>query len=580
MKNLFTGLSAGIQLRYSGTIHDWLTEHVRIPHSARSTHFELTMASWLNAPLEAFANDRVKQICIAAPTGGAKTTFLELLIPYVIAQQPGPMMVAGQNDDMAKEWCESRLLPMLEACEPVRKLYPEDRHQKRKTAILFPHMPLFIVGANMSSLQEKSMRFCYGDETWQWKPGMIEEMKKRHHDRWNRKTILVSQGWDSGCEMGDHYEAGDISEFGAICPGCGQWHKMLWSSIKYEEKVLQNGEFDWAEIAKTVRHECPHCNYPTLDTTQGRRLLSSSGSYRSEGNPHISGNVSFKWTALSVWWITWTDLVFEWLKANDQKKVGNLVPLKQFKQKRLAQIWRHENDAPAVALSADDYLKADFVDGQKIEGESDRFMTIDRQKHHYWVCIRAWRPNGSSKLLWYGKVLTVESMRMLQLRMGVKDMRVFQDGQYDTPSVYDECSRFNWVALHGSGKPGFAHIPRNGKKLSITKFFSPLRKVQSASGGSVNSIHWAVTGVKDVLSRLRETGAPTWSFPKDICEDWLWQVNSEAKIDVVHPTTKAVKQEYRKFRDDNHAWDCEAMQVACAMIFGILPSASPDEDKG
>ena len=557
-------------MRYSGTIQDWLQQNVRLPHSARSTQFDPELAPWLNDPLKAFADDRVKQICLIAPTGGAKTTFLELIVPWVVAQQPGPMLLVGQNDDMSKEWAESRLIPILSSCEPVRKLFPEDRHQKRKTTILFPHMPLFISGANMSSLQEKSMRYCYGDEVWQWKHGMIGEMKKRHHDRWNRKTILVSQGYDEGCELQDEFESCEQFHYGTDCDLCGQWHKMLWTSIKYPEAKLANGEWDLGELAKGVHHECPHCGHRTENTSRARREMLARASYRSENNPHIPGHVAFTWTAMSVWWINWADMVYEWVKANDLKKVGVFENLKQFKQKRLAQMWVEENSAPEVALSADDYLKADFIDGQPIDNEIYRFMTIDVQKLHYWVAIRAWRSDGSSRLLWEGKILTVETIRDLQLRMKVRDLHVGMDSQYDTPKSHEECSRYGWVALHGSGSKNFVHEPKGPRQRAITKLFSKLKQTEAPNGKIVRYAHWANEGVKDQLVRLRSIGAPVWSHPKDISKEWLWQINSEVKKDKIHSTTKQVTQEYVKFRKDNHLWDCEAMQVVFAMMLNVI----------
>jgi hypothetical protein len=569
-KDLFTGINAGIQMRYSGTIQDWLVKNVRLPHSARSTQFDPTLAPWLNDPLAAFADDRVKQICLIAPTGGAKTTFLELVVPWVVAQQPGPMLLVGQNDDMSKEWAESRLLPILASCEPVKKLFPEDRHQKRKTTILFPHMPLFISGANMSSLQEKSMRYCYGDEVWQWKNGMIGEMKKRHHDRWNRKTILVSQGYDEGCELQEEFESCEQFHYGTECSTCGQWHKMLWSSIKYTDAKLANGDWDLGELTKGIYHECPHCGYRTPNTSTARREMLTRASYRSEKNSHVPGYIAFTWTALSVWWINWADMVLEWVKANDLKKTGIFESLKQFKQKRLAQMWVAENSAPEVALSADDYFKADYIDGQPIVGELERFLTIDRQSRHYWVAIRAWCADGSSKLLWEGKVLTVETIRDLQLRMKVKDKRVAMDGQYETPQSYEECSRYGWIAFHGSGSKNFIHEPRNQRHRAVSKLFSKIKEAAAPNGKRVQFAHWANEGVKDQLVRLRSMGAPTWSHPQDVSRDWLWQINSEVKKDIIKPTTKQIVQEYVKFRTDNHLWDCEAMQVVFALMLNLI----------
>jgi hypothetical protein len=529
----------------------------------------------LNDIFRAVTNDRIKQICVRAPTGGGKTTLLEMCVPWIVAQQPGPLLLVGQNDDTSKDWAESRLLPVLEACPPVARLFPEDRHQKRKTSILFPHMALFISGANMSSLQEKSMRYVYGDETWQWKAGMIGEAKKRHHDRWNRKTILVSQGWDEAHDMTGEFDSGEVHEWGSVCECCGEWQKFLWNSLRYDE-AKTGDEWDWNAVRASVRHLCPNCEHITLNTTAARRAMAGRGSYRGEGGNFIRGNISFTYSALAVWWIDWADLVVEWLKANDDKKRGVMEPLRQFKQKRLAQVWEEERVAPVLHFEAADYLKADFTDGQQIDGEIMRFMSIDRQRDHFWVLCRAARADGTSRLIWEGKVLTVETIRELQKRLKVGDKRTLMDAQYETGKAYSDCAEYGWTALHGSGQDGFAHA---GPRVTTKKFFSPIKEATAPNGKRCRYIFWSNEGIKDELTRLRGQGSPMWEFPRDVSRDYLSHLNSEVKKDVVDKVTKHIKQRYVKFKNDNHLWDCEAMVVAAMVMLNLLKSEPVDTGK-
>lgn len=570
---LIEGFCAGIQTAFDGSTLDWIERHVTLPHSARSVQFDRESAPWLNPIIEAISNDAIKQVCVRAPTGGAKTTLLEVITPYIIAQAPGPMLITGQTDETAKEWAETRLIPVLEKCAPVADLFPANRHDKRKTTIIFPHMPLLVGGANMSNLQEKSMRYCWGDEVWQWKRGMVGEMKKRHHDRWNRKTVLVTQGWDEGHDMDEEFHNGENLVYGFTCPDCGQWQKYLFDQIKYTETRTGEGDLDAGAIEQSVYYQCSGCERRFADTSAERRTLAAAASYQSEGNNHLSGHVSFTYPAYAVWWIPWAAMVIEWTKANDQKKNGNLEPLKQFVQKRKAEVWKRQNDAPVISLAASDYRKGEYADGQTWEGELYRFMTIDRQRDHFWVAVRAWKADGSSRLLWEGKVLTVETARQLQERLNVRDAMTFQDAQHFTGYVYDDCAKYGWTALHGSGYAGFEHHPRNGKV--IRRFYSPVKQANAPSGGLINYIFWSNEGVKDELTKLRAAGKPRWEHPADVSQDWLYQINSEVKKDVVNKNDGQTSMRYVKFRA-NHLWDCEAMQVASAMMMGALSGDNPE----
>lgn len=578
MKNpVFDGLWHGSAPKFKGPAVDWLVENVRLPHSARSTYFDPSLAPWLNDIIAAVQDDDIQQISICAPTGGAKTTLLELIIPYIIAQQPGPALLVSQNDDEAKDWADSRLTAILDGCEPVRKLYPSDRHMKRKTSIIFPHMPVFICGANMSSLQAKSMRYCIGDETWQWKLGMIGEMKKRHHDRWNRKTILVTQGWDQGHDMDQEFGSGALHEWGYTCANCCKWSKYQWSDLIYEEVKFEDGTWNWDAISKSIFHVCPKCEHKSPNTVAARRSLSDRSSYQRQENNCVAKHVSFHWPAWAVHWVEWGDIVREWIVANDKKHRGDINPLKQWTQKRAAQVWKHESDLPAVQLLSGNYQKADYVEGQLIDNEVLRVMTIDRQRDHFWALARAWRADGSSRLIWEGKVLTEETIRGLQLQLKIRDKLVFQDAHYEPGPVYDTCAKWGWTALHGSGQDGFLHF-KPGAKKPMKKFYSPWKIASAPSGGKASYVSWSNEGIKDCLSQLRARGTPYWEFPVDVSQEWLAQMNSEVKRERINSKTKKLKMEWVKLKP-NHLWDCEAMQVAVAMMVEILRVDPPDEDK-
>jgi len=103
-----------------------------------------------------------------------------------------------------------------------------------------------------------------------------------------------------------------------------------------------------------------------------------------------------------------------------------------------------------------------------------------------------------------------------------------------------------------------------------------VKEATAPSGKRCRYIFWSNEGVKDELVRLRAAGSPQWEFPADVSAEYLDHLNSEIKKDLVDKVTKAVKQRYVKFKKDNHLWDCEAMQVAAAMMLGVIKGASAD----
>ena len=571
MNALIDGLKIGIKLAYSGTILDWATDHVCFPNSDRASKFDPSIAPWLNDPLLAASDDETTQVFLRAPTGGGKTTMMETLACFIVAQKPGPTLFVGQTDDMVKDWTESRLLPIFHECQPVKDLFPEDRHALRKTTILFPHMVMFAGGANMTNLQEKSMRYCVGDEVWRWKSGMIRELKARHHDRWNRKTLLVSQGWDAGHEADAEWESGTREVWGWTCSHCGNWQRYLFDHIEYDVERDEKNNVLWDKVQDSIKMKCEHCNAKYYDTSVTRRNLSSMSSYKAM-NPHpVRGHRSFEYPAYAVWWVPWFNIVKEWVEANEAKSSGNLEPLKQFIQKRKAQTWQDEIVSNLPEISTADYSKSEYLEGQKIDGEHRRFMCVDKQRDHFWCVVRAFRVDGSSMLLHESRPLTWETLDAIQQQFNIVPRCVVVDAGYDTPLVYEQCARRGWTASHGSGQDKFYHM-ENGKRY--IRFVSKIEGAQAGSHGlKCAYFFYSNEGIKDKLSSLRQQDAvPKWEVSRDVSDDYRKQMLSEMKKDTINSRTKQVEQRWVRIGGrPNHLWDCECIAIASAMLAGVLP---------
>jgi phage terminase large subunit GpA-like protein len=556
-------------------VTEWCSKYVKLPHSARSPQFDISSTPWLKEPMQVTADNDNKEVVIVAPVGSGKTTLFEGLIPWIISEEPGGTLVALQTDSEASTWAETRLNPSLQLCEPIKNLFPEDRHKKRKTEIIFPHMPLLIGGANLSTLQSKSMRWVIGDEVWIWKQGMIEEARRRTHDRWNSRCLFVSQGSFEGDDFHEAYKQTDQRIFKWLCSKCNTRNAWNFKYLIYDETRDSNDRIIESEIEQTARLKCPECEHEYKDNVATRRALSDSSIYESTNPAARTGYIGFNYSALCVWWIPWGKLAVEYAKANEAKKQGVLKPLSQFIQKRLAEFWADEIGSNMSALIAADYKKSEFVDGSLWDGEFYRFMTVDVQRDHFWAVIRAWKPDGSSRLIYENKILTWESIREIQKQYKVQDACTAIDSQYRTDEAYSRCGQFGWTALHGSGKDHFTHIVR---KKHIKKLYSPFNYAVSSTGKRARYCHWSNEKVKDILSLLRSGQGVSWEVPQDISENYLKQIDSEVKKDFVNTQDKSVKYRWVKIKKDNHIWDCETMNLLMAIMINIVVVPDAIED--
>lgn len=529
----------------------------------------------MSALLQVIVSGQFRELVICACTGAGKTTLLEVLTCYVIALDPGPMLIVGQTDETAKDWAETRLMPVLSACEPVRELYPADRHKVRKTEIILPHMPIFVTGAKMTSLQEKSVQWAFADEVWRWDQGRMQELRARHHDRWNRRSIFVSQGSDETHDFHESWQRGTRTEIHFYCPQCGCLQPYDWGQVIIP--TGDEGEFASLETVKNgTRYRCVKCAQEMQDTAANRRAMADRQVLVDQHTEALSGVFSVRVPALAVWWIPWGDMAVEWVLAQKAKKDGDLQPLKQFITKRLAQFWKEEESVPWGALMGAGYTLRDFSAGQKWPGEAYRFLTVDVQLDHFWWTVRVWKIDGTSRLLGCGKAFQPDQLKSLQHQYGVKDALVLVDAQFKTGEVYDWCAKWGWTALHGSGADGFRHVDRKGR--AVRKFFSPVQQAAAPSGGRCRYAFWANEPVKDRLAALRGGSGAAWETPDDVPEEYAKQIDSEMKKEIVNRKTGAVTVQWVRVRKANHLWDCEAMQVAGAMMMGVLAGEAMVED--
>ena len=567
MSILLEAFADGLKPSTDLGIVGWCEKHVDLPFSARAQKFDCSYSPWLRQILEAIGDNRNKQVVVKAPTGGGKTTLFEALAMYVPVEDPGNMLIVFQTDNEAKEWSDTRLDKVVDACKPLQAFLPADRHKRKKTEIIFPHMDLIIGAANYSTLQSKSIRWVIMNEVWLYKRGMIGEAKKRTHDRWNSRLILCSQGSFEGDDFDNEFNEGTIYVYHWRCEGCDNLIEWKFDDIKYTKIYGDDGKCDINETQKTVFMECPECQKQYSNDGRTRRRLSTQSEYVITKHG-LSRHVSFNLSAECLWYVDWAELVKEFINAQNKIALGDKSALQQFVQKREAKTWKHETEEAREALMLSTYSKSEYLDGKKINDEFCRFLTVDVQQDHFWFCCRAWRQDGSSMLISEGKALTFETLESLRIQYKVNPQCLLIDSQYRTDEIYKHCAYYKWIALKGADKLGFDTITKTGKK--VLKPYSKIATAQTTAGTHAKYLYWSNESIKDLLVILRNGESHEWALPSDLSDDFKTQIDSESKKEVIDKATGNVKLRWVRTKKHNHLWDCECMQLVGAIIFGLI----------
>jgi hypothetical protein len=549
---------------------------VHLPNSQHGQKYQISANPSHGPVLDEFKNPETREIAVVAPTGWGKTTVFEVLNTYVVAEAPGDTLMVGQTEPMIKKWVKSRMQKVWKSSPCTSRLLPSGAAMTN-LAVIFPHMNWFAAPANETSLQESSMTNCFGDEPWRWDPGMIGYFMKRMHDRWNRKALLQSQGGTEGGEWHEFARLGKWMDCQHVCPSCETAQGFSWEMFQYEQIRDGNDEFDWPAIFETVRLRCQSCGEEFADTEKNRRKWAGGKEYKWNGNRHLPGRVTFNASFLSVWRIAWSEVVKEWILAQDAKRRGDLTKLQQIINQRFAQFWAEPSDTPVLEQKGDPYRKKAYHEGEKCEGEHFRFMTIDVQKGHFWAVIRAWKLGGEGRLLWEGKVLAWENLRHLQSRYGLENRHVFADGRYEPEMVAKECEKARtekddqpWNML--MGETGDGYRVKISPKRTVRRVYSDFIHSRSMAGFRYRFIKFSNLLAKNQLAVLM--GGDGFGIPVDVSKQYQAQLQSEKKVE--KSPGKWEWQPIKKTHSNNHLWDCEVMQVVAACLFKVLVATVED----
>lgn len=537
--------------------------------------------------MAAMGDYETRHIVCPWPTGAGKSTMAEAMVPYVVNEDPGPMMYLSQTDTDAKFWWETRGKPAMQSVMSCKMMLDDmDRHASRKLEVIFPHMPLVLGGANVSNTQEKSMRWLWGDECIFWSPGIMRDFLARHHNRWNRKVILVSQGGAGGSEDengaitgGDEFwqewMATDRAEFSWKCT-CGEAQPYDFDSIKFDPISRPGGGLDEQATADTARMVCRKCAKAYPDHVQTRRQLANSNMKNGllgyipthSGQRFMHG---FHVEGIAVWWIPWATHVLEFLEAKRLAKAGVTDKLKKFVQKRRARFWLDDMADANIEISRSaTFTKLDHEDGAPIPGELRRFGTADVGGDHFWVVIAAWRAGGKCRVLWEGYVPgdggDETALRDLFARYNVPPPQCFIDIGYQQDRILDLCVKHGWTGIKGEGiKKSFTHPLPGGK--TVEKLFSIIRRARAKSGGIAKFLFIASNPVKDILARMLAAGDAI-ELPGDVSKAFENHMKCERRIVEKHPKTGEEKAIWtRPGGKPNHLWDGMCYQIGAALAF-------------
>ena len=634
-----TGTDHSILLRYAHAyrprenkaIDEWLYDNLRLDvTSPIQGPYDVANSPQLRDPLLAFQEEDVRMVTTIGPNQGGRTQAMLGASLWAIENRPGPMQWNTSKDETAREFAEQKWWPTARSCPLTIAKMPahgtglgtERFKEKLRSVIFSDGMPFKIQGCAPANLEEKSIMTQFNDECWQWPVGRLEIAHIRCNVAyaWNYKVWNGSVAGVEGDDIDMLFRSGTQKEWHWVCAKCGRLQLPRWGKpkgrggIHWERDSAtkpNDREWDYLELIKTVRYQCCHCSEEYEDNARSRRVLNEGARYKALNPSAPAQHQSFRFNILSVNWpgISWGQWVVEFLKSVDQmRKYSNLEPLKKFWNRRMAEPWdesRHAATTHRVVLSDYNLGEPNFYQRGKWEGESIRFMGVDKQEWGYPYVIRASNRTGDSRLVGAGVgerscLTSYDEVELKAQEFGVQSQCVIIDSAFETREVYAQAAKRGWTCMRGVDKPEpFRHMKElvgsDGmiRKMAIELPYSTMQWADPFTGTEDQQLNrryrivraaprlarrfdWINLHIKNLLSAFKQGQAIYWGVPGDVGPDYIRQLNSEVRHMTIN--ARGRKTEWWSNRTakgegharPNHAWDCECMILVAMCLQNLI----------
>ena len=590
----FKGWPTGWAIPDRRKIYEWAAQYLTLPSSyAVQGRFDVSLTRPLMEIFDDIQNPLVTHIRFRKPPRFGGSMIADIAIPWICCNDPGPIAWNWQTDADAKAHMKEKVWALWRSCKPFKAILPRERRDRTTSEIYFG--PFFMVcqGANLSNLQSKGIRWEFNDEIWLpvWQE-LYQHAVARTGDyerAGSFKIVDVSQAGNANDVEDRNWRQGHQAVWGYRCPVDGKHYPLVFDGahedgkrfglVWNEDARRPDGSWNKARAVETVRYRCPVTGHEWPDTVETREAWNREGRYLVT-NPDVPPSLrSYAVNGLLNY--SMAKLAGLKIDALEQASRGDLSAMKIFNQQYACKPWEETLLTVTVNTLAAGYTYSNFANGERWEGETKRSMAVDRQMGagsdlpHRWIEVRAWRSNGDSRQLFYGRVETKEATRDLQKRYLVPDRCVFMDIAWERHEALAECSAFGWLGMRGSDEGSWSHFMRNPQDarnpLKIHLPYSPVQ--QTTVGGPRDRAMYIIMAesyFSDILAHLLAGRGAKFELPDDCSPEYLEQIKGEHKIE---KRPGVYKWEKLHAHSPNHGWDCSKMGVAFAVIMHLLSEA-------
>lgn len=564
----------------------WAAKNIVVPVGHTPGPFRAVNVPWMQQIFDDFKNPEVQYISAMVAARGSKSLTSLICLLWATDQDPAPSLWCFDSADNAEYFARQTIWPVVENCPSIMAKLPDTRAARRTLHLGFPAAPLTIVGAGGRTggqLKSKSVRRVVLDECDLYEDHVLLA-EQRNAEYWNRKTLYIGTPTKLRGVSHRNFLLGNQCVWHFPCESCGQFQELIWGAqhennkryaMVWDHQKDENGLTNYGLAAATVRYECRYCGHPHKDIPRTRKHICSAGKWVARNPNADKVRRSYHAPGWLPWWLEWGQIVRAWCEAMDALKYGDVTSIETWWNEKGGQ--PYEPDATKQAAYVVKSSAYTLQPKEKIDSEHSRFMAVDYHDHEICVwAIRAFRTDGSSKLVAAGRDSGLEKMRELQLEYGVEPRRVWMDSGFNAVSeIYPFASRYEYQCLKGEEDEYFTLRNTDGKPCrQIWKKTLANAAIGVGSRREISLFLFSKPSTLDLLDRLIHGKLMPWECGTNVPDGYLKSIHSFARV----PDKTPKGWHWYTNQKCDHWLDCERMILIAAILdpkIALAKVASP-----
>jgi len=560
--NIISACAACFRPTDARQVWKWAEDEVEL--SARQTEspgpFSTTLTPYVREPLNAFADEKVTDLVLCWGTQTAKTNSVMMGLAWRISNRPLPSLWVMPSEDLARSFADTRWLPMVDDCKPLRdKKHPN----KRKFTALaqdFQDASLHFVGSNSpANLASRPIGCLIMDEVDKFatqrgaEAGALALAENRTKSFTAPLRVKTSTPTTEDGNIWREFLRSDQRYYMVPCPHCNERQRLEWRHVKWDESAKDDkGKWDMARVRVSAHYECPHCQGRINDVDKTKMLR--QGIWVPTNENAEPGRRGYHLSSLYAPWksCSFGALAVKWLQAQ-----SDLSLLQDFINSTLAEPWLDVEGS----VGDNDVWKlrdADYKVGE-IPVKPD-YLTVTADvggQATHWT-VTACNYDGEMWVIDYGIHLSPEQLLETTRNsytvngtgevMGIASGLV--DSGYETSRIYDLCANSQGILW-----------PSRGNDAAVGSW--SVTQVPSHQMLRLYTYCDHQLKLDLYMHRIKKGGNPRLHLPDNVSAEFVAGLSGQQLL-----TARSIRGNTQKFKKlpNDHYGDCVKKAMLTTMV--------------